>query len=334
MINVALLSRWHVHANDYALQAAKNEHILIKAVWDEDTERGRKWAEELGVPFHDDLNKILIDPEIDAVIVDTPTNLHKEVILAAAQSKKHIFTEKVLALSIEDCDEIIGDVMENRVQLMISLPRLSTDYYLYAQEVMDQGLIGKLTTIRCRLAHDGAIPFEGSPTGWLPEHFFDLESCGGGALIDLGAHPIYLTNRLAGKATAVTARFQKLLAYEVEDHAVVTVDYESGAIGTIEAGFTSSGSPFQLELFGTEGTLLIEDEKIRIKSKQLGEKWISPEKLPNPLPMPMVQWVNAIQTGQNPSITAEDALNLTLINEAAALSNKERRTVDIYELYS
>ena len=333
MINVALLSRWHVHADDYASQAGKNEQIRIKAVWDEDSERGHKWAEELGVPFQNDLNMVLSDPEIDAVIIDTPTNLHKEVILAAAKSKKHIFTEKVLAFSVEDCEEILEAIKANNVQFMISLPRLTENYYLYAQDVVNQGLLGKVTMVRCRLAHNGAIPFEGHPTGWLPKHFFDLESCGGGALIDLGAHPIYLSNRLAGKATAVTARFQKILGYDVEDNAVVTVEYESGAIGVLEAGFTSGGCPFQLELYGTEGTLLIEDNQIRVKSKQLGEEWVKPEELPNPLPMPMEQWINAIQAGQIPDITGEDAINLTLINEAAALSNKERRSVDISEIY-
>ncbi|MGM0878396.1 MAG: Gfo/Idh/MocA family protein [Bacillota bacterium] len=333
MINVALLSKWHVHADDYAFQAGENEHLRIKKVWDENSERGQKWADELGVTFHDNLNMVLSDPEIDAVIVDTPTNLHKEVILAAAHYKKHIFTEKVLALSVEDCEEILAAVKENNVQLMVSLPRLTENYYLYAQEVVNQGLLGKLTMVRCRVAHDGAIPFEGHPNGWLPKHFFDLEACGGGALIDLGAHAIYLTNRLAGKATAVTARLQKTLGYEVDDNAVVIVEYESGALGTLEVGFISSGCPFQLELYGTEGTLLIEDTQIRIKSKQLDVGWNEPEELRTPLPMPMEQWVNAIQTGQPLTITAEDAVNLTLINEAAAISNKERRSVEISEIY-
>ncbi len=46
MINVALLSRWHVHADDYERDIRENEHLSIQLVWDEDIERGRKWAEE------------------------------------------------------------------------------------------------------------------------------------------------------------------------------------------------------------------------------------------------------------------------------------------------
>lgn len=331
-MNVALLSKWHVHADDYARQAKNNENITIKVVWDEIAERGNKWAKELGVPFEKDLIKVLEDPEIDAVIVDTPTNLHKEIITLAAKHKKHIFTEKVLAFTVRDCEEIFTVIKENEVKLMVSLPRLTENYYLYAQDVLDKGLLGKLTSIRCRLAHNGAVPFEGNPNGWLPNHFFNKEECGGGALIDLGAHPIYLTNRLAGSAKAVTARLQKTLGYDVDDNAVVIVEYESGVLGTLETGFLSNGSPFQLELYGTEGTLLIEDQNIRLKSKQLGEGWNVPEQLTEALSMPLNQWVSDILVNAKPTLDENDFLNLTIINQAASLSNEQGRRIEIAEL--
>ncbi|MFC0469817.1 Gfo/Idh/MocA family protein [Halalkalibacter kiskunsagensis] len=332
MINVALLSKWHVHAGEYAEQAMNNEHISVKVVWDEDVERGSKWAEELGVLFEQDLDAVLQNPEIDAVIVDTPTNQHKDVIIAAAKNKKHIFTEKVLAFSVRDCEEIHNAVKENEVQLMISLPRLNEDYYLYAQEAVDKGLLGELSTVRCRLAHNGAVASEDNPNGWLPAHFFDAKECGGGAFIDLGAHPIYLSNRLAGKATAVTARLQQSSSYDVDMNSIAIIEYESGALGTLETGFLSSGSPFQLELYGTEGTLLIEDRSIRIKSKQLGEDWVNPTDIPASLPLALDQWASAIVSDAESSISYEDAFNLTLINEAAALSNQEGRRVEVKEI--
>ena len=332
MVNVALLSKWHVHADDYARLANQHKHLEIKLVWDENTERGIEWAKKLAVPFEEDLMKVLTNSEIDAVVVDTPTNLHKEIIILAAENKKHIFTEKVLAFTVEDCKEIYETVRRNNVKLMVSLPRLTENYYLYAKLVLDEGLLGELTYIRCRLAHNGAVPFEGNPNGWLPKHFFNQEECGGGALIDLGAHPIYLTNRLAGPVKAVTARLQRRSGYEVDDNSVAIMEYENGALGTIEAGFLSAGSPFQLELYGTEGTLLIEDSKIRLKSKQLGEGWHTPEALPEPFPMPMEQWVNSIMEGSVPTITENDVRGLTLINQASLLSQEQGRRVETAEI--
>ncbi|WP_223591740.1 Gfo/Idh/MocA family protein [Neobacillus bataviensis] len=332
MINVALLSKWHVHADDYARQAIENEHLQIRVVWDENIERGIEWAKKMNVPFEQDLMKVLTNPEINAVIVDTPTNLHKEIIMLSAENKKHIFTEKVLAFTLQDCKEIYDVVEKNNVQLMVSLPRLTENYYLYAQQVLDQGMLGKLTSIRCRLAHNGAVPIEGNPNGWLPKHFFNKEECGGGALIDLGAHPIYLTNRLGGPVKAVSARLQQQFNDEVDDNSVAIIEYENGALGLIETGFLSYGGPFQLELYGTEGTLLIEDSKIRIKSRQLNEGWQTPEILPDKLPMPMEQWVNSIISEEVPAITKTDVQGLTLINQACLRSHEQGRRVETAEI--
>lgn len=333
MVNVALLSRWHVHADDYALDIAANDDISISLVWDEDPARGEQWASELNVPFEKDLDKVLSNPDIDAVVINTPTSMHKEVIIQAAQQKKHIFTEKVLALTVEDCEEIYQAVENAGVHLMVSLPRLTDQNYMYAEKAMNDGWLGKLSMIRCRFAHNGAVALGGNQTGWLPDRFFNKEEAGGGAMIDLGAHPIYLINRLAGKAEAVYARLQKVTESEVDDNSALLIDYESGVLGIIETSFVSNGSPFQLELYGTEGTLLISDEKIQVNSMHVndGKPTMMEESLPT-LPMPMVQWISAIQTGKTPTITKEDVLHLTLLNEAAFKSHAEERRIELKEI--
>ena len=327
MIKVALLSRWHVHADDYAGNVKENDNMSIEVVWDEEVERGEGWANELNVPFEQDLEVVLANPDIDAVIVNTPTNMHKEVIIAAAKHKKHIFTEKVLAFTVQDAEEIYAAVQEAGVKLMVSLPRLTDNNFLYAEKSINEGWIGKVTMVRCRFAHNGGVAPEGQENGWLPARFYDKEQAGGGAMIDLGAHPIYLTNRLAGKAAGVYARLHKANSTTVDDNSALLVDYESGALGIIETSFVSNGSPFQLELYGTEGTLRISDDKIHINSANIKSQDLT-EVLPA-LPMPMVQWVNAIKTGAPPTITKEDVINLTLINEAAVKSHDEGRRIEL-----
>ena len=320
-------------SDDYARDIQENDHISIELIWDEEVERGEEWAKELGVPFEQDLEAVLSHPEIDAVIVNTPTNLHKEVIIAAANHKKHIFTEKILAFSVEECEEIYQAVQDADVEIMVSLPRLTDNNYLYAEKAIQEGWIGKLTMIRCRLAHNGAVINEGDTTGWLPERFFNKEQTGGGAMIDLGAHPIYLLNRLAGEAQAVYAKFHSVTDLEVDDNSIVLVDYAENVVGIIETSFVSHGSLFQLELYGTEGTLLISDHEIRMNSIHVnnGESTVLEEELPG-LPMPMDQWISTIQTGSTPTITKEDVINLTLINEVAMKSYEEERRVEVKEI--
>src|SRR5207248_6903526 len=82
----------------------------IVAVWDETPERGRAQAKALNVPFYEKLDDILGRPDIDGVIVDTPTNLHHDVMIAAAQAGKHIFTEKVIAPTLREVNEILASV--------------------------------------------------------------------------------------------------------------------------------------------------------------------------------------------------------------------------------
>ncbi len=330
MIRVALLSRWHVHANDYAREVNENANMSIEVVWDEEIERGESWAKELEVPFEKDLQAVLSNPNIDAIIVNTPTNMHKEVIIAAAKNKKHIFTEKVLAFSVKDSQEIYDAVESAGVKLMVSLPRLTDNNFLYAEKSIKEEWIGKLTMIRCRLAHNGGVPSEGKSEGWLPARFYDKEQTGGGAMIDLGAHPIYLTNRLAGKATGIYARLHKENSDLVDDNSALLVDYESGALGIIETSFVSNGSPFQLEIYGTEGSLLINNNKIEVNSTKVKSEELT-ETLPT-LPSPMTQWVSEIKTGETPTITKEDVINLTLVNEAAIKSNDTGRRIELKEI--
>ena len=105
MLKVAMLSGWHVHAKDYANQVSKIENAAISAVWDEDPERGRAWADELGVPFEEDLQQVLNRDDVDAVIVDAPTNMHTEVMIAAANAGKHIFS-KGHGFTVAECEAI------------------------------------------------------------------------------------------------------------------------------------------------------------------------------------------------------------------------------------
>jgi 1,5-anhydro-D-fructose reductase (1,5-anhydro-D-mannitol-forming) len=90
MIRLAMLSFWHVHARDYQQQARTDSATSIVAVWDEVPERGRTAAQALNVPFYETLDELLANDAIDAVIVDTPTTMHREVIVSAALGLKHL----------------------------------------------------------------------------------------------------------------------------------------------------------------------------------------------------------------------------------------------------
>ncbi|MEK4106244.1 Gfo/Idh/MocA family oxidoreductase [Paenibacillus sp. FSL R10-2791] len=327
-IRIGKLSYWHVHAWDYTKQAQEHEDTVLAAVWDENVERGNKAAESLNIPFFESLDDLLAQEDIDAVIVDAPTNMHRDVIVAAAKAGKHIFTEKVIAPTLKEVNAIIAEVNENKVKLTVSLPRLNDGYTLTIQEILSQELLGKITYVRVRLSHNGATE------SWLPDHFFSLEQCGGGALIDLGCHPMYLAKLFLDQdVTGVSANFGYVTGKEVEDNAVVTLFTDSGAIGVVEAGFVNSHSPFTIEVHGTEGTLLYGTPENKLllrtnKSTDKEEGW-KEVALQSNRESAFHQWVDHIQNNTLATQNVEVAVELTRLMEAANRSAKEGCVIPI-----
>lgn len=338
MIRVAILSFWHVHTRDYIRQTLEHPETELVAAWDDEPERGRKQAEALGVRFYESLDELLAQTDIDAVIVETPTHLHHKVLMAAAQAGKHIFTEKVIAPTVHECNEIMAAIEQAGVKLIVSLPRLYAGYTLAVKDILAQQQLGKMTQVRVRLSHNGAIPTAENPAGWLPERFFNLEQCGGGAMIDLGCHPMYLTRLFLGWPESVSASYGYVTGHAVEDNAVVTLNYPDGAIGIVEAGFVNRFSPFTIEAHGTEGSLLFgtPENKLLLRSTQTatpgGDTWHEITELPADRPIAFKQWVAHIKDGTTATANIQIARELTTLMEAANTSARTHQSVRLDSL--
>lgn len=327
MLRVAMLSGWHVHARGYANELRSLENVKITAVWDEEPARGQLWAEELGADFVSDLETLLKRDDVDAVAVCTPTNMHRDVMVAAANAGKHIFTEKVMALTVKECQDIADAVKKAGVKFCISFPHRTRPDLLFAKKVVDEKIIGDITLLRIRNAHNGAIG------NWLPDYFYDPVLCGGGAMIDLGAHGMYLSRWLMGTPKRITSMFNSFTGKPVEDNAISVIEFENKGIAVTETGFVSTNSPFYMELNGTEGHLFIggPDNTIKLFSTKLNNGvpgWIKPIQLPAPLPSPIKQWVNGILNDTPIEFGLEEGIQLTELMEGAYKSYKEGRAVE------
>lgn len=330
MIRVAMLSFWHVHARDYARQVSEHPSTEIVAVWDELPQRGTAEAERLSVPFYASLDELLARDDVDAVVVDAPTNTHHDVMMKAAKAGKHIFTEKVLALTLREANEIVAAVNDGNLKLTVSLPRLNDPYTVAVQDVLAQGLLGDVSYARVRLAHSGAS------ANWLPEHFYSLEQCGGGALTDLGCHPMYLTRLFLGLPQQVSARYGYVLGKDVEDNAVSILSYANGAIGVVESGFVTAASPFSIEIHGTLGSVVygLPEDKVLVKTPSGESKGWTEIPLPAPRPSAFEQWVTHIQEGTTADENIAMALDLTKLIEASNISVRNNAPFSLQNLES
>jgi predicted dehydrogenase len=318
-LRLAILSFWHVHAADYARRATEHPDTEITAVWDEDPVRGRARAAELGVRFHPDLGGLLARDDVDAVVVTCPTTTHREVIKAAAAAGKHVFTEKVLAPTAGECAEIVAAAEKAGIALMLALPRMYEGYTAAIRKVLADDVLGRLTLVRVRLAHGGAIE------GWLPEHFYDPAATAGGALIDLGCHPMYLARLFLGRMPeTVTASFGHVTEHAVEDNAVAVLRCDNGTLGVVEASFTSPSSPFSIEVHGTAGSLLYGAPEPRLRLSTGGE-W---QELPVPprTGTPFDRFVRHVAEGTRDEENLALGLDLTRLMAAATSSSHDEGT--------
>lgn len=325
MLRVAMLSKWHVHAEEYARQLLAIDGVSIPYVWDENEERGKTWAQELGAQFVADYKEVLAKEDVDAVAVCTPTSMHPEIIGAAARAKKHIFTEKVLALTAKDARELADAIRENNVEFCISLPQRTRPVFLYAKQVVDSGVLGQITMMRVQNGHTGATD------GWLPDYWYDPETTGGGAMMDLGAHPMYLSHYLLGKPRAINSMFNYLTGHEVEDCAVCSILFENGAIAVSESALATAACPYQMEVFGTKGSLLIREEDVVLTVSGEAKK-ISASEMPKAADSALIQWTAACQGGPSSEFTIEDAVALSELMDGAYRAAKEQRTVFFSEI--
>lgn len=309
-MNIAIISFWHVHAEGYAKEITEKTSSKVTAVWDEDKERGMKYANQFNAKYYVDYDELLADKTIDGVVITTATSEHKDLILKAVNAGKKVFSEKVLALTTADCLEIKDALDKQGVDITLSLVKKCDSEFLFAKQMVESGVLGQITYARMRNVHNGSIE------NWLPAHFYSKEQCGGGAMMDLGAHPMYLLNWMLGEPKTIQSTFTNITGHEVEDNAVSVIEFDKGIIAVSETGFVSNYTPSTLEISGTKGNLLIRDG-VKYATKETNGEWVTTENLPEKLPSPVVQWANGEINKEGVTFGIKDAIMLTKMMEAA-----------------
>jgi predicted dehydrogenase len=192
--------------------------------------------------------------------------MHREVLTAAAHAKKHIFTEKVLAVTTEEAKEIADAVKDAGIVFTIAHHLCRNPLMNYAKELVDSGVFGKISMIRARRSHSGVSD------NWLVDYWFDTEKTGGGAMMDLGAHPMYLLSWLSGKPKRISGVFNNFYGTSSDENAVALIEFENGTIGVSETSFVAYNTHDVLEIYGTDATLLICGDKIKLTSRRDSEQ--------------------------------------------------------------
>ena len=291
----------------------RNPNAEVIAVCARTESKVKKTQEEFGIPYgYTDLDEMLRNPELDALVIATGADAHKEACLAALKAKKHIFCEKPLAKTVEDCEEIEKAVDENPdLCFTVGFMRRFDPSYAEAKQKIRAGEIGK------------PILFKGvslDPASVLDAH---LEGVKKGIyvpwFIEMGSHDADLArwflegDPVESFATGDAYVCTGLAAYNDYDNGFSLTKFNNDSTAFIQVGRTATCSHVESEIVGTKGTIRVNSvpRKNYLSSftdagyvEECQESFIA--RWGDAFAGEMNDFVDCVLTGRKPETTAHD----------------------------
>jgi predicted dehydrogenase len=232
----------------------------VKRLSGRSARRLRILAERFDVPFWShDHQDILDDPEIDAVVVALPHPLHVPVGLEVLAAGKHLLMQKPLCGDMEEADRFVA-AADASAQTVLCLPHFGPAVYAIRQQIA-AGAVGTVSGAHGRSSHGGPEVYYAEvrdafeePAGDL--WFFDAGQASVGALFDMG---VYATSQVIATCGDVSRVFGRTATLSkpttLEDTATLLLEFESGALGTVETSWCDPARTGFLHVHGTRGKL-------------------------------------------------------------------------------
>ncbi len=199
-----------------------------------------------------DWKRMLREAEVDAIGVCLPNWLHAEVSVACLEAGKHVMVEKPMALSLEEADAMIATAKRVGRKLMVEQTLRFDPMHEVARDVLCNGMIGSVRTMRGCLGNAG-------PEYWSQNSpwFTSKPKSGGGVLMDLGVHILDLMRWLSGQEVRRVCVVGKTLekSIPIEDNTISLLEFENGAIGSVQASWTMRPYEVSTTFYGDRGTL-------------------------------------------------------------------------------
>lgn len=247
MVNVGIIGCGAITKVRHAPEYRENPHACIHGFFDPRADRAREMSKEFGGKVYDSYEKMLDDKEIDAVSVNTSNKYHSSITIQALEAGKHVLCEKPMAVSLEECEQMVAAAQKNNRYLMIGHNQRLAPAHRRAKEILLGGELGDILTFRTYFAHSG-------PENWSADKsantwFFKKSDAFMGVMGDLGIHKADLIRWLIGddivEVMASIVTLDKTdgegKRIEVDDNAHCILKSRRGIIGTLIASWTSYG---------------------------------------------------------------------------------------------
>jgi 1,5-anhydro-D-fructose reductase (1,5-anhydro-D-mannitol-forming) len=283
----------------------------LVAVMRRNAAMAQDYAARHSVPrWYSDADRLINDPEVDAVYIATPPGSHLELALKVCAAGKPAYVEKPMARNYAECEHMVQAFAAAGIPLFTAYYRRALERFKYARGVVNSGRLGTITSIKYRYASKIAnLSADALPWRLQAEH------AGGGLFLDLGCHTLDIIGYIVGEiveSSGFASRFGG--PYLVEDNVCLSFQTVTGACGMGSWNFTADRREDLIEIYGTQGILKIStfgDDPVIVES----DNEVGSALLPNPrhIQEPMIAAIvndllgkeKAPSTGETGSITSK-----------------------------
>jgi predicted dehydrogenase len=272
MINAAIvgLGRWGQNLVNSVQD--KSDKIRFVAGVLRHPENAREYADRNGLTLHSDLDAVLNDPGIDAIVLATPHTVHAEQIRAAVKAGKPVFTEKPFTLTSADARDALREAADRNVTVGVGYNWRFQPALNAVRRMLDDGTLGKLLHIEGNFCGPSVYRFP-------KEHWRQQREEGpAGGMTGRGVHVVDAMLYLAGEVDSVYAQSKRIaLDYGIDDTTSILFDFKGGStayLGTVIA----TAETWRMQVFGSRGWVEVGDVE-HLTTWQMRVCFVDPDNL-------------------------------------------------------
>lgn len=332
MMKVGIISFAHMHAQSYAecfkILEEQGGNVNLVAIADADEERGRNAATRFDCTYFRDYQDLLAT-DVDAVVVCSENVLHAEMVIAAAEARKHVLCEKPLATTVGDARRMIAASERAGIILQVAFPVRFNSAIQRLQKMVVSEELGRIIAIRG--TNRGK-----NPDGW----FVDQSLSGGGAVLDHTVHVVdlmrwMLRSEVKEVFAEVDTRFHSI---DVDDCGLLLLEFENGVFASHDPSWSRpkmypTWGDVTLEVVGTNGVSVVDafaqhltdfgDTALPIQHAFWG----------NSMDLGLIRdFVDCVTSGRSPFITGMDGLQAVAVALAAYESARTGKPIPLAQM--
>ncbi len=308
----------------------------LVAVLSRDKARAAAFAKEHGIERAcDRLDELLRAPEVDVIYIASPNSLHAPQTIKAAEAGKHVFCEKPMAPTLEECRSMIEACQKHGVKLGLALQYRQHPAHIKAREIVVSGKLGQLLFANAQVE---------KPSPWIPGWYYEPGMAGGGAMYLVGVHRIDLLRFILGCEVEEVSAFigEQPPERPYEETVVGMFRLDNGAYGTLHFVLNIPHGANHLEVHGSRASLFcIDTSNLQQGRSESGGELLLKNDIAttryqfqetNPYKDEIEDFNRCVKEGGEPLATGMDGLRASEISIALFESGRQRKPIRIEDL--